>query len=89
MTGARALLAKWELLADLDEAEAQQLAERLRPFTAAAGELVAAQGGPADRLFLVETGRLDAHVAEADGARELLSSVPPSSQPWVLRSWPA
>mgnify|MGYP000255242997 CR=1 FL=1 len=43
----------------------------------AAGELVAAQGGPADRLFLVESGRLDAHVAEADGARELLSSVGP------------
>ncbi len=77
MTGARALLAKWELLADLDEGEAQQLAERLRPFSAAAGELVVAQGGPADRLFLVETGRLDAHVAEADGARELLSSVGP------------
>ncbi len=76
-TSSRAALAGWELFSDLDEVEARALADRLRPFTAAAGEVVAAQGGPADRLFLVEAGRLDAHVAEADGARELLSSVGP------------
>lgn len=76
-TSSQAALSGWELFGDLDEAEARVLAARLRPFAAAAGELVAAQGGPADRLFLVESGRLDAHVAEADGARELLSSVGP------------
>ena len=65
------------LFADLSAPEAGALARLLRPFTAQAGEVLAAQGDPADRLFLVDEGRLDAFVSEPDGTSELLSSVGP------------
>jgi CRP-like cAMP-binding protein len=76
--GGATLAAAWHgAVLDLDEAEARALAARLRPFTAEAGEVRGGQGAPADRLFMVDEGRLDAHVAEADGTSELLSSVGP------------
>ena len=65
------------LFADLSAEEARTLAGLLRPFVAAEGEVVAVQGAPADRLFLVDEGRLDAFVSGPDGSSELLSSVGP------------
>jgi len=73
-----ASLRRTDLFADLSEAEARALARLLRPFVAAEGEVLAVQGGPADRLFLVDEGRLDAHVSDPGGATELLSSVGPA-----------
>jgi selenocysteine lyase/cysteine desulfurase/CRP-like cAMP-binding protein len=72
-----ASLLRTALFADLDAAEAMALAGLLRPFTAEAGAVVAVQGAPADRLFLVDEGRLDAFVTEPEGSSELLSSVGP------------
>lgn len=65
------------LFMDLDEAELRVVAARLRPFVAEAGEVLAVQGAEADRLFVVDEGRLAAYVAEADGTSVLLSSVGP------------
>lgn len=65
------------LFGDLDAAEARAMAARLRPFEAAAGEVLAVQGALADRLFVVDEGRLSAYVTEADGTSALLSSVGP------------
>jgi len=70
-------LRRTALFADLSADEAATLAGLLRPFAAAAGEVLAVQGAPADRLFLVDEGRLDAEVAEPDGSCELLASVGP------------
>ncbi len=72
-----ASLLRTALFADLDGSEARALAGLLRPFTAEAGAVVAVQGSPADRLFLVDEGRLDAFVTEPEGSSELLSSVGP------------
>ena len=72
-----ASLLRTALFADLSASEARTLAGLLRPFAAAAGEVLSVQGAPADRLFLVDEGRLDAFVSEPDGSSELLSSVGP------------
>jgi selenocysteine lyase/cysteine desulfurase len=65
------------LFADLDAGELRAIAALVRPFAAAAGDVLAVQGAAADELFVVDEGRLEAHVAEPDGTRELLSSVGP------------
>ena len=65
------------LFMDLSDDEVRALAARLKPFTAEKGEVLAYQGALADRLFIVDEGRLVAHVAESDGTSALLSSVGP------------
>lgn len=65
------------LFMDLSDAEVRAMAARLRPFAAETGEVLAVQGALADRLFLVDEGRLAAYVSEADGTSVLLSSVGP------------
>ena len=70
-------LLRTALFAELSASEALVLAGLLRPFAADAGEVLAVQGAPADRLFLVDEGRLDAFVSEPDGSSELLSTVGP------------
>ena len=74
---AEASLRATPLFMDLNDAEVRALAARLRPFAAGVGEVLALQGALADRLFIVDEGRLVAHVAEADGTSALLSSVGP------------
>ena len=74
---AEASLRATPLFMDLDDAEVRALAARLRPFAAEVGEVLALQGALADRLFIVDEGRLVAHVTEADGTSALLSSVGP------------
>lgn len=64
-----ALLANVPLLAGADEQTLAELAHRLRPVEVHAGEIVIRQGDPADRLFLVRSGRLRVLVEQEDGLR--------------------
>ena len=63
-----AFLAGIPLFAGLDEPTRRQLAAQLEPVHVPAGDVVIAQGEPADGLFLVASGRLRVFVSA--GARE-------------------
>ena len=70
-TGAdQALLADVALLAGADADTLAELARRLRPVAVHAGQVVIQQGDPADRLYLVRSGRLRVLVDdEVEGLR--------------------
>jgi selenocysteine lyase/cysteine desulfurase/CRP-like cAMP-binding protein len=55
------LLGRSALFADLDDGERGELAGLLRPFSLAADEVLFRQGTPADRMYLVTSGRLAVH----------------------------
>ena len=61
------VLARRPLFADLDDGERAEVAELLRPFSLAEEEVLFRQGTPADRVYLLESGRLAVHHA-GDGA---------------------
>ena len=63
-----AFLAGIPLFGGLDEPTRRQLAAQLEPVHVAAGDVVIAQGDPADGLFLVASGRLRVFVSA--GTRE-------------------
>ncbi len=63
------LLSSIPLLAGADERTLRELAECLRPVEVRAGEIVIRQGDPADRMFLVRSGRLRVLVDQEDGLR--------------------
>lgn len=63
------LLADVPLLAGADERTLAQLVQHLRPVSVEAGEIVIGQGDPADRLYLVRSGRLRVLVEDAEGLR--------------------
>ena len=65
----RELLSSVPLLAGADEQTLAELAHLLRPVEVHAGEIVIRQGDPADRLFLVRSGRLRVLVDQEDGLR--------------------
>ncbi|MDI1443921.1 aminotransferase class V-fold PLP-dependent enzyme [Polyangium sp. 6x1] len=53
-----ALLGTTTLFADLDGDERREIAARMRPFRVEAGEVLCAQGAPADELYVVADGLL-------------------------------
>src|SRR5687768_17235410 len=63
------LLASVPLLAGAEEGTLAELVRQLRPVAVHAGEVVIRQGDPADRLYLVRSGRLRVIVEEEDGLR--------------------
>ena len=63
------LLSSIPLLAGADEQTLTELAQCLRPVEVRAGEIVIRQGDPADRMFLVRSGRLRVLVDQEDGLR--------------------
>ena len=63
---AAAALAAADLFAGLDDAERDELAALLRPFSLAARDLLFRQGAPADRTYLVVAGRVAVHFASGD-----------------------
>jgi NTE family protein len=65
----QALLADVPLLAGADEDTLLELARSFRPVTVHAGETVMRQGDPADRLYLVRSGRLRVLVDDDEGLR--------------------
>ena len=63
------LLSSVPLLAGAAEQTLVELAQCLRPVEVRAGEVVIRQGDPADRMFLVRSGRLRVLVDQEDGLR--------------------
>ena len=63
------LLSSVPLLAGADEQTLTELAQCLRSVEVHAGEIVIQQGDPADRMFLVRSGRLRVLVDQDDGLR--------------------
>ncbi|HUG64825.1 MAG TPA: patatin-like phospholipase family protein [Gaiellaceae bacterium] len=63
------LLANVPLLSGADEQTLAELAQCLRPVEVRAGDIVIRQGDPADRMYLVRSGRLRVLVDQEDGLR--------------------
>lgn len=63
MTDRTAMLSDSALFADLDDRERAELADMLRPFRAAADEVLFRQGTPVDRVYFVTSGRVAVHLA--------------------------
>jgi len=55
------LLGRSALFTDLDDGELRELAGLLRPFSLAADEVLFRQGTPAERMYLMTSGRLAVH----------------------------
>lgn len=68
MTDRTAVLSSSPLFAELDGRERAELAGMLRPFGLGAEEVLFRQGTPADRMFIVTSGRLAVHLS-SDGTR--------------------
>ena len=78
MSDPAAVLSSSALFADLDPRERADLAGMLRPFTLGADELLFRQGTPADRMYLVTSGRLAVHLS-SDGTTVPLAVAGPGS----------
>lgn len=68
-------LAALPLLAGLDAATRRALAERCRPRSLAAGELLFRAGDEADAVYFVQSGTLVAYLDAADGHREAVGRI--------------
>lgn len=68
-------LAALPLLAGLDAATRRDLAERCRPRSLAAGELLFRAGDAADAVYFVQSGALVAYLDAADGHREAVGRI--------------
>ncbi len=77
-TAALAAIGAIELFAGLDDAERDELAALLRPFSLDARDVLFRQGTPADRVYLVVSGRLAVHLASGATVVPLIVAEPPS-----------
>lgn len=68
-------LAALPLLAGLDAATRRDLAERCRPRSLAAGEMLFRAGDAADAVYFVQSGALVAYLDAADGHREAVGRI--------------
>lgn len=59
------------LLADLSEAELEDVSRRLQSVERMSGELLFSQGDPGDRLYLIESGSVEVHTATPEGGTAL------------------
>jgi selenocysteine lyase/cysteine desulfurase/CRP-like cAMP-binding protein len=78
MTDPAAALSRIALFDDLDDRERAELAGMLRPFALRAEEVLFRQGTPADRMYLVTSGRLAVHLS-SDGTVVPLAVAEPGS----------
>ena len=67
------------LFADLDDDERGRLAALLRPFSLTADDVLFRQGTPADRMYVVTSGRLAVHLSSDENIVPLTVTEPPAA----------
>jgi len=68
---ASAFLKRQSPFGDLPSTEIEQLAAKMRPYHAAAGDVLVRQGGHGDDVFLIRDGRIEASRDDGSGERVL------------------